>query len=73
MSEHLSGKTFSTPEEAGVTLPNSDAIAEILRAIDESKQLRDSIPPDQRILMSPKFSDDLSDTEFAGPQERHED
>ncbi|MGW4241941.1 hypothetical protein [Nocardia sp. NPDC004722] len=73
MSEHLAGKTFSTPEEAGVTLPDPDVIAEALRAIDEAKQLRDSVPSDQRALMSPKFSDDPSGTEFARPDGHDED
>ncbi|MEU6188057.1 hypothetical protein [Nocardia sp. NPDC047038] len=73
MSEKIAGKTFSTPEEAGVAPMNPDQIAEALRKIDEGKRIRDSFTPKQRKMMSPKFSDDLSDTEFEEAQKQRED
>ncbi|MFD4428823.1 hypothetical protein [Nocardia sp. NPDC058497] len=64
MSERVAGKTFSTPEEAGVEAPTPEEIREFRRMLDEAQRLRDAVAPEDRIMMGPKFYDDIAGTEF---------
>ncbi|WP_231989080.1 hypothetical protein [Mycobacterium sp. 852002-51613_SCH5001154] len=65
VSERIAGKTFSTPEEAGVTPPTEEELAEAQRIFDEFEQKINAVPPEDRVTdVSPKFWDDISGTEF---------
>lgn len=61
MSKKMAGKTFSTPQEAGVTLPTDDEVA---RARKLSAKIEAVKPEDIVQEVSPKFWDDLSGTEY---------
>lgn len=65
MSEKIAGKTFSTPEEAGVTPPSPDELENARRMFDEFQQKIDAVKPEDRVEnVSPKFWDDTSGTEY---------
>lgn len=65
MSERIAGKTFSTPEEAGVTPPTAEDIARAEKIFDEFEQKIDAVAPEDRVTnVSPKFWDDTSGTEY---------
>ncbi|WP_082968283.1 hypothetical protein [Mycobacterium scrofulaceum] len=65
MSERIAGKTFSSPEEAGVTPPTEEELAEAQRIFDEFEQKINAVAPEDRVKdVSPKFWDDISGTEF---------
>jgi hypothetical protein len=65
MSERIAGKTFSTPEEAGVTPPTEEELARAEKIFDEFEQKLDAIAPEDRVTnVSPKFWDDTSGTEY---------
>ncbi|OBH92192.1 hypothetical protein [Mycobacterium sp. E2733] len=65
MSERIAGKTFSTPEEAGVTPPTEEELAEAQRIFDEFEEKINAVAPEDRVTdVSPKFWDDISGTEF---------
>jgi hypothetical protein len=65
MSERIAGKTFSTPEEAGVTPPTEEELARAEKIFDELEQKLDAIAPEDRVTnVSPKFWDDTSGTEY---------
>ncbi|BBX61858.1 hypothetical protein MSAS_10320 [Mycobacterium saskatchewanense] len=65
MSKRIAGKTFSTPEEAGVTPPTQEELAEARRVFDEFEQKINAVAPEDRVKeVSPKFWDDISGTEF---------
>ncbi|WP_082951010.1 hypothetical protein [Mycobacterium mantenii] len=65
MSERIAGKTFSTPEEAGVARPTEEEIARAEQIFDEFEQKIDSVAPEDRVTnVSPKFWDDTSGTEY---------
>ncbi|EIT90868.1 MULTISPECIES: hypothetical protein [Mycobacteroides] len=65
MSEKIAGKTFSTPEEAGVTPPSPDELERARRMFDEFQQKIDAVKPEDRVEnVSPKFWDDTSGTEY---------
>ena len=69
MSERIAGKTFSTPEEAGVTRPTEEELARARKLFDEFQQKVDAVPPENRVKeVSPKFWDDISGTEYERPQ-----
>lgn len=65
MSERIAGKTFSTPEEAGVIPPTEEELARAEKIFDEFEQKIDAIAPEDRVTnVSPKFWDDTSGTEY---------
>jgi hypothetical protein len=65
VSKRIAGKTFSTPEEAGVTPPTEEELARARKLFDEFEKKIDAVPPEDRIKdVSPKFWDDISGTEY---------
>jgi hypothetical protein len=69
VSERIAGKTFSTPEEAGVTRPTEEELARARKLFDEFQRKVDAVPPENRVKeVSPKFWDDISGTEYERPQ-----
>jgi hypothetical protein len=69
MSEKIAGKTFSTPEEAGVTPPTEAELARARRLFDEFQEKVDAVAPEDRVAeVSPKFWDDTSGTEYERPK-----
>jgi hypothetical protein len=65
MAKHIAGKIFSTPEEAGVTPPTEEELAEARKAFDEFQAKVDAVAPEDRVTeVSPKFWDDISGTEY---------
>ena len=65
VSKRIAGKTFSTPEEAGVTLPTEEELARAQKLFDEFEQKIDAVAPEDRVTdVSPKFWDDISGTEY---------
>ncbi|WP_082945813.1 hypothetical protein [Mycobacterium sp. E1747] len=72
MSERIAGKTFSTPEEAGVTPPTKEELAEAERIFDEFEEKINAVAPEDRVAdVSPKFWDDISGTEFDPRRKDH--
>jgi hypothetical protein len=71
MAERIAGKTFSTPEEAGVTPPTAEELAEARKVFDELQERIDQVPEADRLKeVSSKFWDDTSGTEYEGWQDR---
>jgi hypothetical protein len=67
VAEEIAGKIFSTPEEAGVTRPTAEELAEARKAFDEAQKRIDSLTDEERWTDVPrKFWDDLSGTEYEG-------
>jgi hypothetical protein len=67
MSKKMAGKIFSTPEEAGVTRPTDEEIAQARKLFDEFQEQIDRVPEeDIPTEVSSKFFDDVSGTEFEG-------
>lgn len=65
MSENIAGKTFSTPEEAGVAPPTEGELARARRLFDEFQREVDAVAHQDRATeVSPKFWDDTSGTEY---------
>ncbi len=65
MSKRIAGKTFSTPEEAGVTPPTEEELAQIQKQFDEFEEKINAVAPEDRVQeVSPKFWDDISGTEY---------
>lgn len=65
MSRKIAGKIFSTPQEAGVTPPTEEELAEARRGFDEFEQKVNAVAPGDRVTdVSPKFWDDISGTEY---------
>jgi hypothetical protein len=65
MSEKIAGKTFSTPEEAGVTPPTEAELARARDLFDQFQERVDAVTPQDRVKeVSPKFWDDTSGTEY---------
>ncbi|AFC45730.1 MULTISPECIES: hypothetical protein [Mycobacterium] len=65
MSKKIAGKTFSTPEEAGVSAPTEEELARARKAFDEFQARVDTVAPeDRKTDVSPKFWDDTSGTEW---------
>jgi hypothetical protein len=71
MAERIAGKTFSTPEEAGVTRPTEEELAEARKLFDELQKRIDRVPEADRLKeVSRKFWDDTSGTEYEGWQDK---
>ena len=71
MAKKFAGKTFSTPEEAGVTPPTEEELARARKLFDEAQERIDRVTEaDFWPEVSPKFWDDMSGTEFDGWQDR---
>lgn len=65
MSKRMAGKTFSTPEEAGVTPPTEEELERAEKLFDEFEQKINAVAPEDRVKeVSPKFWDDISGTEY---------
>ncbi|MFE7799427.1 hypothetical protein [Nocardia sp. NPDC057440] len=64
MAKHIAGKTFSTPEEAGVTPPTAEEIAAANAAFAAFDAQRAAVPESERLHLSERFIDDTSGTEF---------
>lgn len=70
MSKRIAGKTFSTPEEAGVTPPTEEELARAQKIFDEFEQKINRVAPEDRAKdVSPKFWDDISGTEYERKQD----
>jgi len=71
MSKKIAGKIFSTPEEAGVTPPTEEQLAEARKLFDEGQKRVDRLTEaDHWTEVSPKFWDDTSGTEYEGWRDR---
>jgi hypothetical protein len=71
MSKKMAGKTFSTPEEAGVAPPTEAELAHARKLFDELQERIDNVPEEDRWTEVPrKFWDDTSGTEYEGWQDR---
>ena len=67
MAKKIAGKIFSTPEEAGVTRPTAEELAEARKLFDEVQKRIDNLTDEERWTEVPKkFWDDLSGTEYEG-------
>jgi hypothetical protein len=67
VSKKMAGKTFSTPEEAGVTPPTEAELAEARKIFDAVQEQRDRLTDaDAWPEVSSKFWDDTSGTEYEG-------
>ena len=67
MAKRIAGKTFSTPEEAGVTPPTEEELAHYRKLFDEGQKRVDRLTEaDHWPEVSPKFWDDMSGTEYDG-------
>lgn len=65
MSSKIAGKTFSTPEEAGVAVPTEAELARARKGFDEFEAKVEAVAPeDRKTDVSPKFWDDVSGTEY---------
>jgi hypothetical protein len=65
VSKRIAGKTFSTPEEAGVAPPTEEELAQIQKQFDEFEEKINAVAPEDRVTeVSPKFWDDISATEY---------
>jgi hypothetical protein len=71
VAEKITGKIFSTPEEAGITPPTEEEIAGARKLFDEFQEKIDRVPEEERWTEVPKkFWDDTSGTEYEGWQDR---
>jgi hypothetical protein len=71
MADEIAGKIFSTPEEAGVTRPTEEELANARKQFDEFQEQIDRVPESDRWTeVSPKFWNDTSGTEYEGWQDR---
>jgi hypothetical protein len=71
VAEEIAGKIFSTPEEAGVTRPTDEELANARKQFDEFQGQIDRVPEaDRWTEVSPKFWDDTSGTEYEGWQDK---
>jgi hypothetical protein len=69
MSREIAGRIFLTPEEAGVASPAEEKLARARKMFDEFQEKVDAVPEEARPKeVSPKFWDDVSGTEYEGPQ-----
>jgi hypothetical protein len=67
VAKRIAGKIFSTPEEAGVTRPTAEELAEARKLFDEAQQRVDNLTEADYWTEIPKrFRDDLSGTEYEG-------
>jgi hypothetical protein len=71
MAEEIAGKIFSTPEEAGVTRPTDEELANARKLFDEFQEQIDRVPESERWTeVSSKFWNDTSGTEYEGWQDK---
>jgi hypothetical protein len=71
VSKRIAGKTFSTPEEAGIAPPTEEELAQARKQFAELQQRIDQVPEEERLKeISPKFWDDTSGTEYEGWQDK---
>jgi hypothetical protein len=71
MSKKMAGKTFSTPEEAGITPPTEAELARAREIFAEVQEQMDRLPESARWTeVSPKVWDDTSGTEYEGWEDR---
>ena len=71
MAKKIAGKIFSTPEEAGVTRPTAEELAEARKLFDEAQERVDRLTEADYWPEVPKrFWDDTSGTEYEGWQDR---
>jgi hypothetical protein len=71
MARKIAGKTFATPEEAGITPPSEEEIARARELFEEFQEKIDRVPAHERWTEVPsKFWDDTSGTEYEGWQDR---
>jgi hypothetical protein len=71
MSKKIAGKIFSTPDEAGITPPTEEELAQARKLFDELQERIDRVPEADRWTEVPsKFWDDTSGTEYEGWQDR---
>jgi hypothetical protein len=67
MAKKIAGKTFSTPEEAGVTPPTEEELAHYRKLFDEGQERVDRLTEADHWTEVPKrFRDDMSGTEYDG-------
>jgi hypothetical protein len=67
VAKRIAGKIFSTPEEAGVTRPTHEELANARKQFDEFQEQIDRVPEaDRWTEVSPKFWNDTSGTEYEG-------
>ena len=67
MAKKIGGKTFSTPEEAGVTPPTEAELVELRKLFEEAQERVDRLTEaDEWTEVSPKFWNDMSGTEYEG-------
>ncbi|MFE5288984.1 hypothetical protein ACFRAQ_28805 [Nocardia sp. NPDC056611] len=64
MSSEIAGRTFSTPEEAGIEPPTPQDLEEYGKMFKEARQKLRIASPDPEVLASNKFHDEISGTEF---------
>jgi hypothetical protein len=71
MAKRIAGKIFSTPEEAGVTPPTEEELAEARKLFHEGQERVNRLTEaDHWPEVSPKFWDDMSGTEYDGWRDR---
>ena len=71
MAKKIAGKTFSTPEEAGVTPPTEEELARYRRLFYEAQERVDRLTEADHWTDVPKrFRDDLSGTEYEGWEDK---
>jgi hypothetical protein len=71
MAKKIAGKTFSTPEEAGVTPPTEEELARYRKLFDEAQERVDRLTEADHWTDVPKrFRDDLSGTEYEGWEDK---
>jgi hypothetical protein len=65
MSKKIAGRTFSTPEDAGVSPPTEAELTSARKSFDEFQREVDAIAPEDRVKeVSPRSWDDISGTEY---------
>ena len=71
MAKKIAGKTFSTPEEAGLAPLTEEELADARKLFDEAQERIDRLTEaDHWTEVSPKFWDDMSGTEYEGWRDR---
>jgi hypothetical protein len=71
VAKKIAGKTFSTPEEAGLAPLTDEELAEARKLFDAAQERVDRLTEaDEWTEVSPKFWDDMSGTEYEGWRDR---
>jgi hypothetical protein len=67
VAKKIAGKTFSTPEEAGLAPLTDEEFAEARKLFEDAQERVDRLTEaDEWTEVSPKFWDDTSGTEYEG-------